>query len=181
MDKAWGLVLSGLIALIVFVAGVYVGYTLLPKKTITKTIVTTQDTCEIVGKWIERYEELVKPYRELLPYRLEEGNYDPKLLDQYEFFLYQYYTLYKDSWRRCNLDPPVLYLAPRGAVECGELLDRLKKRKKFVVFPFIIEENVEIARTLATYYGFEGKPLLIICGEKVTCDEKNVVKALESC
>ncbi len=181
MDKAWGLVLSGLIALVVFAAGVYVGYTLLPQRTVTKTVVTAPDTCEMVGKWIQRYEELVKPYRELLPYRLEEGNYDPKILDQYEFFLYQYYTLYKDAWKRCNLDPPVLYLAPRGAVDCGKLLDSLKEEENFVVFPFIIEENVEMAKTLAVYYGFEGEPLLVICGKKVSCDENEILRALDTC
>ena len=181
MDRVWGLIVSGLIALIVFIAGVYVGYTLLPQKTVTKMIVAKPDTCDLIGKWIQRYEELVKPYRELLPYRLEEGNYDPKLLDQYEFFLYQYYTLYKDAWKRCNLDPPVLYLAPRGAVNCGKLLDNLKQKKKFVVFPFIIEKDVEIAKTLAAYYGFDGKPLLIICGQKVVCDENAILRALESC
>ena len=174
--------MSAFLALVVFLAGVYVGSNLRSTSHyVVERIVVNPNQCATVGQWIQRYEELIKPYRELLPYRLEEGNYDPKLLDRYEFMLYQYYVLYRDSWKTCKLDPPVLYIAPRGAVRCGQLLDRLKEKHRFVVFPFIVDENIETSVTLTKYYNFRGKPLLVICGREVNCDERSIIDALESC
>jgi hypothetical protein len=165
------LLLSFILTLIVFLSGVYLGI-LISKPQI-------KEKCGF-EKISYAWESLLNTYREKLPYRLEEGNYDRNVLKTYMELEYFYYNQYLQYYKECNFKPPVIYIAnlSEKSVKCGKNLDKTKNLRYLFVF---IDDNFQITNLIKEKYKIKQIPALIVCDKYVISCDDNIEKFLKMC